>query len=685
MFKNRSPRIALPVGFRYRVFLSYSSSDVELARWLQRRLEGYRTPSNLVGKQGRFGAIPDRIGRVFRDREEARADGDLESLIAGELARSQQLVVLCTPAAADAAAWVGREIEIFLRAPERKPIHAAIGGGVPPACFPKPLFADSASGPLAADLRLPRAGGKDGRERGLHKIIAAILGTEFDDLWKREQRRRRKQLVVGLIASIALALLFTVTIQRIQQGRAADQYMRVAQQAQIANQWDLAAYAAAGAAAHASNLPLVGQSQGFALLKELRGAARTTSLLLGNDKTVITAALDETRNLVFTGSLDGYVRMWTLAQPYATGGQRLHRFVGPVDTVQYAPTTQRLLAVARSGRVIVVETGQQAPRVIEGFNGEAKRASWIDSGRAVVIGTRLGQVVIWRPDASGQPEIIWSGGTSIEGLTVSADEQLIAFADETGQVAVYDLESRRSRIVAKASSTDPIERGLSSIDLSPTARHILVSRAQVAQLYDVSGSTSQVEFTWQDRGVEMSRIGPSGRVAASVLSGDALALWETTRGDLIRQLLVPGCTQVKQRADACTVSTIAFHPTNDVLFAGYWDGTVRVWNTTDSAPQAELRGHISRVAQLVVAHGGGRLLSTAEDRSVRLWTLEAVGSSAKLVGTFCGQTPRQLLRLDGIEQAFGLLTRRNVFEQDAAAITRFTDARHELPARGPCD
>ena len=105
--------IKIPEGLRYRAFLSYRSADRKQAEWLHRKLEGYRVPRGLVGKIGEFGEIPPRIGRIFRDRDEARTAADIETVIGGELAQSQHLIVLCTPRATEPEAWVGREIQIF--------------------------------------------------------------------------------------------------------------------------------------------------------------------------------------------------------------------------------------------------------------------------------------------------------------------------------------------------------------------------------------------------------------------------------------------------------------------------------------------------------------------------------------------------------------------------------------------
>jgi hypothetical protein len=199
--------------FKYRAFLSYRTTDARQARWLHAQLENYRVPRSLVGTHGKSGQVTRRIGRIFRDRDEARSSEQIESVIADELSRSQHLIVLCTPDAAASGSWVSREIELFRARRPDGAIHAVIGRGTPPECFPATLLTRAADrtidAPLAADLRPSRDGGQDGARKAVVRIVAGLLGIEFDALWKREQRRRRLQIMVT-IGELAAAALVAV-------------------------------------------------------------------------------------------------------------------------------------------------------------------------------------------------------------------------------------------------------------------------------------------------------------------------------------------------------------------------------------------------------------------------------------------------------------------------------------------
>ena len=212
----RAMRAEAPADLRYWAYLSYSHRDEADAKWLHRALEHYRVPSAMVGRPGACGPIPASFAPVFRDRQELAASSDLGGGIREALKQSRFLIVLCSPAAA-ASHWTNEEIVAFKRLRPGGGILAAILGGEPHAsaipgreaeeCFPPALRVQydrrgrptaKRAEPIAADLRE----GRDGRQMGLLKIVAGMLGVGLDDLVRREAQRKSKRLQAMVAASL---------------------------------------------------------------------------------------------------------------------------------------------------------------------------------------------------------------------------------------------------------------------------------------------------------------------------------------------------------------------------------------------------------------------------------------------------------------------------------------------------
>jgi eukaryotic-like serine/threonine-protein kinase len=196
---------AVHPAFKYRAFISYSHTDKAWAEWLHRRLERYRVPRYLVGTAGRHGPVPRRIGRCFRDDEEMSAASGLGEALEQALRDSAALVIVCSPRAAQSR-WVNEEIRCFRSLGRGDRIHSLVVAGVPEAtgspdgCFP-PALLEAQAEPLAVDVRA----GRDDKGDAFVKIAAALLGVGYDDLRRREQRRRNRWLlaITGLSAAIA--------------------------------------------------------------------------------------------------------------------------------------------------------------------------------------------------------------------------------------------------------------------------------------------------------------------------------------------------------------------------------------------------------------------------------------------------------------------------------------------------
>jgi Tetratricopeptide repeat/TIR domain len=214
---------------RYAAFISYSHVDQGLARWLHRAIESYRVPATIRElKKGAAGARRSALAPVFIDRAELSSSADLANSVRSALQESEFLVVVCSPTAARSR-WVNEEVRSFKALGGANRILCVIAAGEPGAvargfpadqeCFPPALRYEvddghltdrPASEPLAADVRA----GADTRADAKLKVVAGLLGVGLDEIRRRDQARRQRQLMfigaaatVGCVVFASLALL----------------------------------------------------------------------------------------------------------------------------------------------------------------------------------------------------------------------------------------------------------------------------------------------------------------------------------------------------------------------------------------------------------------------------------------------------------------------------------------------
>lgn len=199
----------------YRAFLSYSHSDSDWGNWIHGALEAYRIPKELVGRVTSHGPVPAKLRPIFRDRFDLAASHALGETIDAALAGSENLIVLCSPAAAKSA-YVNAEIRHFKALGKTDRILALIVDGEPHdpqrECFPDALkYKVDSNGqttsepdlePIAADAR-DKA---DGKDLAKLKLVAGLLGIGLDEIRKREviAERRRRRLWMALAGSMTV-------------------------------------------------------------------------------------------------------------------------------------------------------------------------------------------------------------------------------------------------------------------------------------------------------------------------------------------------------------------------------------------------------------------------------------------------------------------------------------------------
>ena len=197
--------------YKYRAFISYSHKDEKWASWLHKALETFKVPKYLVGETTSMGTIPERMGKVFRDREELSSSHSLGTELTQALKDSACQIVICSPNAAKSH-WTNEEILTYKRLGRENRVFCLIVDGEPGAdhaeCFPEAVrfkmgadgvLSDESAEPIAADAR-PQG---DGKLNAKIKLIAGMLGVGFDALKQRELQRQKKRKAVITTASIA--------------------------------------------------------------------------------------------------------------------------------------------------------------------------------------------------------------------------------------------------------------------------------------------------------------------------------------------------------------------------------------------------------------------------------------------------------------------------------------------------
>lgn len=186
------------------------------SRWgkrVQQRLERYKMPATLCREHG-WPRQP--IKPVFFAPTDIQP-GDLSEEIMARLRASKNLVVIASPRSAQSE-WVGKEIAYFHSLPQGQNIFFFIIDGQPMSgnpqteCYNPIIYELGMCEPLGVNIHeqvyhLPWLN----RERAYIQLITKLLGIEFDELWQRHRRRKRRHVAIAL-SGLSIMALTTVQL-----------------------------------------------------------------------------------------------------------------------------------------------------------------------------------------------------------------------------------------------------------------------------------------------------------------------------------------------------------------------------------------------------------------------------------------------------------------------------------------
>ena len=194
-------------------FISYKREDEAWAKWLQKKLEHYKLPADILRDHPDL-EFSERPRHVFKDTTDL-SGGVLAKAIRSGLHSSKFLIVICSPLAAKSE-WVCKEVQDFIDSGREEYIIPFIVEGEPYAkkkekeCFPTALKS------LAGERELLGINiNENGRDSAAVKVVSRLFDLKFDVLWDRFQREARKK---RRLATSAFVFIITFLLAIIASG-----------------------------------------------------------------------------------------------------------------------------------------------------------------------------------------------------------------------------------------------------------------------------------------------------------------------------------------------------------------------------------------------------------------------------------------------------------------------------------
>lgn len=586
-------------ALKYRAFICYSRRDLRWARWLQNRLEAFKIPLEIIGRDTERGAVPDSLRPVFRDKVKYAAGDRPSAESMAALDESAALIVLCSPDSATSDS-VSNQIKLFKsRHPDRPvtPLLVRVGDAGVDLSFPLALrYKIAPTGDLtarsmkvlAADLREQA----DGPDFAVAKIVAGIIGVSQEEVFQRTQRsqqRRKKRWLFGLGAA-AIALL-ALTLFAESNRRSAQRQRDIAEARELAALADVAARSNAECALALSSAAVFRSSaledaaqRPFkdALRKHLSGSKIYAAIASGKTGTLAIARSiawrPGSRDIVFVGE-HNRLNLWN-AETRRTdifgsiaGGSGAQK--DPIHGLSWTPAGDAL-AILRENSLELWDAGGQ--RRISAFEiPNIVRVAWRPDGKSALI-TVLDFGVFVLDVNARQLAAVAPPMPSAVGAAWSPDGARVAVVINDNEFMVQNTPGDRVAISAAL------------------ANEIAVPRS--GDIFSHSSSIASIAWS------------PDGDHILAGLTNGQIWIWNTKTQH--RSAILS--------AHDAAITALAFEDSGKALASADERGRVLIWLPNDWSLNTVLAGHSSAIAALQWDQQGAYILARAEDGATKVWS-----------------------------------------------------------------
>ncbi len=275
------------------------------------------------------------------------------------------------------------------------------------------------------------------------------------------------------------------------------------------------------------------------------------------------------------------------------------------------------VAVSADGRTVVtggrdhqvlVWTGDQR-RILEGHTDQVWSVKLSADGKTLATGGSDETVRIWdvaTGAAKGPPLDARAGG--VLALVVSRNGRRVISVHLSGDVRVWDLDSRTSRLLASVPSVP-------DLDVSPDERLVAVGDSgAVVRVLSLDGGPER-RLAGAHALVRTVRFSSDGRKIAGATDDGEVIVWDVATGSARLLGRLPGHAR-----------QLAYSHDGRYLVAGTNEGEARLWKL-DRGKETALVGHVGALS--AVGFVDGAVVTGGEDGTVRLWSL--TGSARSLL------------------------------------------------------
>ncbi|MER5305842.1 AAA family ATPase [Streptomyces lasiicapitis] len=304
-------------------------------------------------------------------------------------------------------------------------------------------------------------------------------------------------------------------------------------------------------------------------------------------------------------SRDRTLALWDV---HAPGGQlaTLRGHEGSVVSVDWSRSGTSLVTGSVDGTVNIWDVAQGRVSATTRNGQEVGGAAFAPDGTRIAVADHSGHAFLWRPPEVTADTFLDGHREAVTSLSWSPDGTRIATTSRDSTSRIWDASDGRELMTLNA----PGRYWLGGAAWSPDGRYLATSATDKAfRVWDVERGEPVATIEGHTDYVWRIAWSPDGRRIATGSRDRTVRLWDPFEGTELR----------KMTGHTDRVQGIGWSPDGTRLATASWDRTVRLWDPDEGRELAVVGVHDDQVNGLAWSPDGTRLATVSRDRTVRIW------------------------------------------------------------------
>uniref|UniRef100_A0A9J8DAL4 Guanine nucleotide binding protein (G protein), beta 5a n=2 Tax=Cyprinus carpio TaxID=7962 RepID=A0A9J8DAL4_CYPCA len=273
-------------------------------------------------------------------------------------------------------------------------------------------------------------------------------------------------------------------------------------------------------------------------------------------------------------------------------------------------------------------------RTLKGHGNKVLCLDWCKDKRRIVSSSQDGKVIVWDAFTTNKEHAVTMPCTWVMACAYAPSGCAVACGGLDNKCSVYPLSlDKNENLAAKKKSVAMHTNYLSACCFTNSDMQILTSSGDgTCALWDVESGQMLQSFHGHAADVLCLDLAPSetGNTFVSGGCDKKSCVWDMRTGQLSSGLFSLQCRLYDLRADREVAiyskesiifgaSSVDFSLSGRLLFGGYNDYTINVWDVLKGTRVSILFGHENRVSTLRVSPDGTAFCSGSWDHTLRIW------------------------------------------------------------------